>query len=67
MNNEKWLYSLIAGLLFIALASPFAFHVTQTLIAKPLGYNFVSGSGPTTTGIVFHGIVFLFITRLMMD
>lgn len=67
MDASKWIYSLMAAVLFVLIASPFMFHVTQTLIAGPLGYTFITVNGmPTTLGLLVHGVVFGLIVRLMM-
>jgi hypothetical protein len=65
MIGEKWVYSFIAGLLFIALSSPLMFKITQAL-AKPFGLSFYVNGAPTMQGITFHGIVFMLITRVLM-
>jgi len=67
MNTEKLVYSLMGGLLFVLLASPFAFNITQTLIANPLGYAFERNGTPTPLGLSVHGVVYVLIVRLMMN
>lgn len=65
MFGEKWIYSFIAGLLFIALSTPFMYNITQA-IGRIFGFTFYSNGSPTLQGIIFHGIVFMFITRVLM-
>ena len=66
-SEGKWLISLMSGIIFIVIASPMVFNVTQRLLAKPLGLNFINSSGvPTITGLLVHGVVYTIIVRLMM-
>jgi len=66
-SEGKWLISLMSGLIFIVIASPYVFGLTQKVIANPLGLKFVESSGvPSTFGLVVHGLVYTLIVRLMM-
>lgn len=65
-SESKWLISLMSGIIFIVIASPFMFDLTQRLIGKPLGLSFVKGGTPTITGLLVHGAVYTLIVRLMM-
>jgi len=63
---DKLLTSLICGLLFMIIASPFLF-ATVTSLTEQFGLKIASKSGcPNNIGIIVHGIVFAIITRLMM-
>lgn len=65
-NGEKWLISVICGLLFLLMASPFLFTFVNDLFQKT-GLTFATPSGcPTDLGLVFHAVVFIFIIRLIM-
>jgi len=65
-SESKWLISLMSGIIFILIASPFMFNLTQQLIANPLGQRFVVGGTPTVLGLAVHGLVYTLIVRLMM-
>jgi hypothetical protein len=61
-NKDKWIISIISALLFMLISSPYAFHLTNKI-----GGNTLSISGhPTMFGMILHGIIFLFIIRLLM-
>jgi hypothetical protein len=66
-SESKWLISLMSGAIFILIASPFMFNLTQKLIGNPLKMKFIGTSGlPTTLGLIVHGAVYTLIVRLMM-
>jgi len=65
-SEGKWLISLMSGVIFTVLASPFMFNLTQKLIGKPLGIKFVNGGAPTIAGLLVHGAVYTLVVRLMM-
>lgn len=65
-SESKWLISLVSGLIFMLIASPFMFNLTQRLIGDQLNLTFVKGNVPTTTGLLVHGAVYTLIVRLMM-
>ena len=65
-NTDKWVTSLICGLLFMIIASPFLF-VTVSSITEQFGLKIASTSGcPNTAGLIVHGMVFALISRMMM-
>lgn len=66
-SEGKWLISLMSGIIFMLIASPMVFQLTQKVLGKPLGLSFLDKSGvPTMTGLLVHGIVYTLIVRLMM-
>ena len=65
-SEGKWLISLMSGVIFILLASSFAFDLTQKLIGKPLGWKLVASGVPTITGLLLHGVIYTIVVRLMM-
>ena len=65
-SESKWLISFMSGAIFILIAAPFKFNLTQKLIATPLKMKFVEGGVPTTLGLLVHGAVYTLIVRLMM-
>lgn len=58
--------SLLAGLLFFIVASPFLFGLVDKLTSK-LGLSIVSGECPTYYGLALHAVVFVILTRLLME
>ena len=66
-SEGKWLISLMSGIIFVIIASPMVFQLTQKVLGKPLGLNFLDKSGvPTMIGLLVHGVVYTLIVRLMM-
>ncbi len=65
-NWQKWLSAILIGLLFILIASPFAFGVTGGLFTSLGTGPLTRGGGPTWLGLIIHGIVFTLIARLLM-
>lgn len=65
-SKDKWIISIISGLLFLLIASPFLF-TTVNDITRRLGLIVSSASGcPTTSGLLLHSLVFVIIVRLLM-
>lgn len=65
-NKDKWLISIISGLLFLLVASPFLFTLVNDL-TKRVGLAIATPAGcPNTYGLVLHSIVFALIVRLLM-
>lgn len=67
-NSQRWLISLIVGLLFIIIASPMLFKGVDYLISK-LGLGHIASRDglPFSSGLIIHGIVFFLIIRLFME
>jgi multisubunit Na+/H+ antiporter MnhB subunit len=67
-NEKKWCISLISAILFIIIASPEVFKFTNCILEKSFSISTIDkDEKPTWTGVIIHGIVFLLITRLMMN
>jgi len=65
-SKDKWIISIISGLLFLLIASPFLFTLVND-ITKRVGLTVASASGcPTTSGLLLHALVFILITRILM-
>lgn len=66
-NKDKWLVSLLASLLFLLIASPWAYRVTNSIF-EGIGLKTAKDKDgcPTGTGLLIHGLVFLFIVRALM-
>lgn len=65
-NTDKWIIAAIIGIIFILLASPFLFNLTN-YVCRPLGVPTRNPQGkPTVAGLVIHGIIFVLIVRLLM-
>lgn len=65
-NRNKWVYSIMAGIVFFLLASPFMFETTSKIF-NAIKLQIVSSPGcPNTAGVLIHSIVFILIMRLLM-
>ena len=65
-GQDKLMTSLICGLLFMIIASPFLFSNVSKL-TECFGLKIASKEGcPNTAGLVVHGLVFALVVRLMM-
>ena len=66
-SSDKWKYSLISSLLFLVVAAPMTYKLVDSL-TKMVKLDVVDSSGcPTMTGVVVHAVVFLLLTRLLME
>jgi len=67
-NTKKWIISTVSAAIFLFIASPYVYALTQRFIAKPLGVSFLeAGLQPTRMGLFVHSLVFLVIVRLLME
>jgi hypothetical protein len=65
-SKDKWIVSLIAGLLFLLIASPFLFAAVNNMTSS-FGLTLASSQGcPNLAGLLVHGIFFMLIVRLLM-
>jgi len=65
-SKDKWIVSIIAGLLFLLIASPFLFSAVNSLTSS-FGMTIASKDGcPNLGGLLLHSIVFMLIVRLLM-
>ena len=64
-SGKKWYLSLVAGLLFLIIAAPFTFRLTDSLFGL-FGLHVVEDGCPTIAGLLIHTVVFILITRLLM-
>ena len=65
-SKDKWIVSIIAGLLFLLIASPFLFSAVNS-ITSSFGMTIASKDGcPNLGGLLLHSIVFMLIVRLLM-
>jgi hypothetical protein len=65
-STEKWNISLFSVVIFILVANPYTFRLTNRLLGPILGKIAVDGC-PTTLGLVLHSIVYLLVVRYSMD
>ena len=65
-NEDKWVASIMSGLLFVLIASPFTYRLTNS-VARSVGFDMADDSGcPSFLGTVVHGLVFTVLLKVMM-
>lgn len=67
-NENKWLSSLYAALLFVVIANPLTFKLVNA-VTSLVGLRIVEkGTGcPNAIGLVLHSVVFGLLTRAIME
>lgn len=64
-SKDKWIISLLSGLLFLLVASPFLFTVMNELTSS-FGMTIAHNGCPNMGGLLIHAIVFMLLVRLLM-
>jgi multisubunit Na+/H+ antiporter MnhB subunit len=66
-SGRKWLLSLALGILFVIIALPYTYNVTDEIF-KHLKLDTTSSSQTniTTAGIIIHFVVFTLLARLIL-
>lgn len=65
-SKDKWVISLIGGLLFLIIASPFLYEAVNALTSS-FGLVIADRDGcPNLAGIVLHTCIFIVVVRLLM-
>ena len=65
-DAQKWIISFVSAIIFMLVAAPYTYELTNKLVAQPLGLKFLSNGGVTPLGLIIHSLVFFFIVRIMM-
>ena len=65
-NLEKWRYSFYTLLIFLFVANPLTYKLTDDIFGKVFKVANSNGCA-TSSGMVLHSLVFLFILRFAMD
>ncbi len=65
-TKDKWIVAIIAGLLFLLIASPFLYNAVNS-VTSSFGLVMADGNGcPNMGGLLLHAIFFMLIVRLLM-
>jgi hypothetical protein len=64
-SKDKWIVSIIGGVLFLLLASPYLFGITDNL-SSLINIKISDNGCPNSAGIILHGIIFALAVRLLM-
>jgi len=66
-STDKNTFSIISGLMFLILSSPFSFSLTNGVTSR-FGLKISNSEGvPNLAGVLIHGFVFVVLVRLFMD
>jgi hypothetical protein len=65
-SSDKWTSSVMAGLLFSLVSSPFAYEMTNKATSR-LGLKILNGKNPNLIGLLAHSVVYIVILRAMMN
>jgi hypothetical protein len=65
-SKDKWIVSLIGGLLFLLIASPFLYEAVDSLTSS-FGLKIADRDGcPNLAGVILHTGIFIVVVRLLM-
>ena len=62
---SKWFISFLVSLLFILLASPFLFNLSNNIFNK-IGVQTIINDKITKFGLILHSVLFMIIVRLVL-
>jgi membrane-anchored glycerophosphoryl diester phosphodiesterase (GDPDase) len=62
-EKDKWIIAFILGIMFVLLASPYTFYLSDTLMGCIGVHTVNSDSIPTIFGMLLHGLIFVLLVR----
>lgn len=65
-GNDKWRISLLSGLVFLLISSPFMYRLANT-VTSMVGIKTIQDGVPTIAGLIITAIIFVIVSRLMMN
>jgi len=66
-NEKKWVISAMSAVIFIILSSNEVFEFTNRILEPNFCIQTIQKNKPTWQGLLIQGIVFMLITRFLMD
>ena len=66
-NNDKWYISILSGIIFYVIASPKIYKITGEIFYDLTQVEMENKGKPNNLGLLIHTIIFVFITRWLMD
>lgn len=67
-DQKKWMISFISAIIFILVSTPQTFKFTNSIFEKYFCIKTIDEfEKPTWSGILLHALVFMLITRLLMN
>ena len=65
-SKDKWIISIVLGLLTVIIFSPYLYSITSSL-GNTIGLKLADKNNtPTVIGLILHAIIFVVIVRMMM-
>lgn len=65
-SRDKWVVSILAGLLFLLIASPFLYGVVNS-VTTSIGVTVASVGGcPNVLGLTLHAVLFMGLVRALL-
>jgi len=65
-SKDKWMVSVVGGLLFILVSSPYLYDATNALTSSLKLDVTISNGCPNLKGLILHTVIFVIIVRLLM-
>lgn len=66
-NQQKWFISLLSGILFCLIASPSVYKITGKVFQCFSEEKIEENGKPTKFGLLVHTILFILISRFLME
>lgn len=66
-SEKKWVISALSAFIFILLSSPQSYQLTNKIFEPYFCIATIKHDKPTWNGIIIHGIVFMLVTRYLMN
>lgn len=65
-SKDKWIISIMSGLLFLLVASPYLYNIVNWISTSTLSIPTAIKGNPNLLGLLIHGLIFTIVVRLMM-
>ena len=65
-SKDKWCISLILGILFVLIASPFFYKVINNLTKKVKFVTATNTGRPNVLGLLLHGLIYILVVRWLI-
>lgn len=65
-SQQKWIISIVAGLLFALVSLPFTYKLTNS-VSQKIGFDTFEDGGATSYGIGVHVVIFILVLRLILQ
>ena len=66
-SSTKWKITFFSAFLFLLVANPYTYILTQRLLGSTVGKTCDGNGCPTSLGLAIHTIVYILLVRFSMD